>query len=67
MYQYENHKNEKGLQRKLEVLYPKRTLLSLVIRHLIAYYLIKQVFTFMIYAGTCVQVYGTFDFYQSPE
>jgi hypothetical protein len=28
MYQYENHKNEKGLQRKLEVLYPKRALLS---------------------------------------
>jgi hypothetical protein len=51
MYQYENHKNEKGLQRKLEVLYPKRTLLSLVIRHLITYYLIKKVFTFTIYAG----------------
>jgi hypothetical protein len=32
MYQYENHKNEKGLQRKLEVLYPKRTLLSLAFR-----------------------------------
>jgi hypothetical protein len=43
MYQYENHKNEKGLQRKLEVLYPKRTLLALVIRHLITYYLIKKV------------------------
>jgi hypothetical protein len=40
MYQYENHKNEKGLQRKLKVLYPKRRLLSLVI----AYYLIKKVF-----------------------
>ena len=41
MYQYENHKNQKGLQRKLEVLYPKRTLLSLVIRHLIIYFLFK--------------------------
>jgi hypothetical protein len=53
MYQYENHKNEKGLQRKLEVLYPKRTLLALVIRHLITYYLIKKVFTFSIYAERC--------------
>ena len=42
MYQYENHKNEKEQQRKLEVLYPKRTLLSLAIRHLITYYLIKK-------------------------
>jgi hypothetical protein len=49
MYQYENHKNEKGLQRKLEVIYPKRTVLSLVIRHLITYYLIKNFFTFTIY------------------
>jgi hypothetical protein len=48
MYQYENHKTEKGLQRKLEVLYSKRTLLSLVIRHLITYYLMKKVFTFTI-------------------
>ena len=51
MYQYENYKNEKGLQRKLEVLYTKRTLLSLANRHLIAYYLIKKAFTFTIYAG----------------
>jgi hypothetical protein len=41
MYQYENHKTEKGLQRKLEVLYSKRTLLSLVIRNLITYYLMN--------------------------
>jgi hypothetical protein len=32
MYQYENYKNEKGLQRKLEVLYTKRTLLSMILR-----------------------------------
>ena len=51
MYQYENHKTEKGIQRKWEVLYSKRTLLSLVIRHLITYYLMKEVFTFTIYAG----------------
>ena len=51
MYQYENHKTEKGLQRKLEVLYSKRTLLSLAIRHLMTYYLMKKVFTFTIYAG----------------
>jgi hypothetical protein len=44
--EYENHKNEKGLQRKLEVFHPKRTLFSLVIRHLITYYLIKKVLHF---------------------
>jgi phosphorylcholine metabolism protein LicD len=42
MYQYENHKNEKGLKGKLEVIYPKRTVLSLVIRHLITYYIQKS-------------------------
>jgi hypothetical protein len=51
MHQYENYKNAKGLQRKLEVLYPKRTVLSLVIRHLITYYLIKNAFTFTFHAG----------------
>jgi hypothetical protein len=29
----------------LKVIYPERTLLALVIRHLITYYLIKEVFT----------------------
>ena len=47
LYQYENHKNEKGLQRKLGVLYPKRTLLSLVIRHLITYYLNIKIWNLM--------------------
>jgi hypothetical protein len=62
MYQNENHKNEKGLQRKLEVLYPKRTRLSLVIRHLIIYYLIQKVLRLR-----SMQVYSTLDFSKSPE
>jgi hypothetical protein len=42
-------KKKKGLQRKLEVLYPNRTLLAQTSYYLLV--LIKKVFTLTIYAG----------------
>jgi hypothetical protein len=51
-------KTRKDYRENWKFSYPKRTLLSLVIRHLITYYLIKKFLHFR-----SMQVYNTFNFY----